>query len=343
MIAYAQELAFSRRRAPARDRRPAEEGAKLQHDGAEGVRRSGSWTSRAGRSCGGSRSRGSASGRWPSRPTARRSPRGSATGQSGSMTRPPARSGCPGSGASVRCRRRRKRKANSRDTGTKGFDEAKAREPPAWRSRPTARCWPPASRISATYGGLLDVPPITLWDVAAAREVRRFAGHPRGITSLAFSPDGKTLASSGGEQVARIWDVATGREVDHRPGHPTGIQSIWSSPRPTGPSSPSGNADGTSSPLGPGRRPVAGGRRREAEHGRLHGHLAGWPDPVRFRSRRRAGALGCGRAEGAARRLTRDRMEGGRYFRPVFIRRPEGRPEVLSCGFLPGRPDGHRQ
>jgi len=75
-----------------------------------------------------------------------------------------------------------------------------------------------------------DTPPITLWDVAAGREARQLAGHPWEITSLAFSPDGKLLASSGRESVARTWDVATGREVDHRAGHQMQIFGLAVSP-----------------------------------------------------------------------------------------------------------------
>jgi WD40 repeat protein len=73
---------------------------------------------------------------------------------------------------------------------------------------------------------LTDWPPITLWDVAAAKEIRRFGGHPFQICALVFSPDGKRLASSGGELAARLWDVATGREVEHRVGHFTGIHAM---------------------------------------------------------------------------------------------------------------------
>ena len=76
------------------------------------------------------------------------------------------------------------------------------------------------------FGDLVNVPPITLWDVATARSVRKFAGHPYGISALAFSPDDKTLASVGGEPTARLWDVATGREMDHRDGHPNGIHAL---------------------------------------------------------------------------------------------------------------------
>ena len=67
---------------------------------------------------------------------------------------------------------------------------------------------------------------ITLWDVAAKKELRRFVGHPVQIRSLAFSPDGKSLASSGGEPQARTWNVATGSEIDPRPGHPHGIVAL---------------------------------------------------------------------------------------------------------------------
>ena len=84
---------------------------------------------------------------------------------------------------------------------------------------------------------------ITLWDVAAKRELRRFVGHPVQIRSLAFSPDGKSLASSGGEPQARTWNVATGNEIDPRPGHPHGIVALAVS-MPDGTVFTSGNDDG---------------------------------------------------------------------------------------------------
>ena len=37
--------------------------------------------------------------------------------------------------------------------------------------------------------------------------------HNRGVSNVAFSPDGKRLASGGHDQTAVIWDAATGKSV----------------------------------------------------------------------------------------------------------------------------------
>ncbi|MBE1532846.1 WD40 repeat domain-containing serine/threonine protein kinase [Actinomadura algeriensis] len=64
----------------------------------------------------------------------------------------------------------------------------------------------PDGRHLATDGSDGDV---ILWDVASGERVRTYAGNAN--TSLAFTPDGRTLIG-GGDQV-QTWDVATGRLV----------------------------------------------------------------------------------------------------------------------------------
>jgi RNA polymerase sigma factor (sigma-70 family) len=61
---------------------------------------------------------------------------------------------------------------------------------------------------------------IVLWDVGKAREARRFPHSEEGVMSIAFSPDGKWLATGHiddrkevKDDLLRMWDVAAGKEV----------------------------------------------------------------------------------------------------------------------------------
>ncbi|HWG44069.1 MAG TPA: PQQ-binding-like beta-propeller repeat protein [Gemmataceae bacterium] len=51
-----------------------------------------------------------------------------------------------------------------------------------------------------------------LWDMATGRKLRQLKGHKHGINAVAFSPNGKTLASAEVETI-HLWDVATAKEV----------------------------------------------------------------------------------------------------------------------------------
>jgi WD40 repeat protein len=51
------------------------------------------------------------------------------------------------------------------------------------------------------------------------RAILGFTGHTDGVTSVAFSPDGKTLASGGKDRAVRLWEVATGKETAIFKGH----------------------------------------------------------------------------------------------------------------------------
>jgi WD40 repeat protein len=45
-----------------------------------------------------------------------------------------------------------------------------------------------------------------------------------------FSPDGKRIASAGGDKTVRIWDAATGKELFKLTGHAEGVWGVAFSP-----------------------------------------------------------------------------------------------------------------
>jgi WD40 repeat protein len=52
---------------------------------------------------------------------------------------------------------------------------------------------------------------IKLWDVRAGKLLRTLAGHAGRVESLAFSPNGKLLATGGGggDSAVKLWDLTT--------------------------------------------------------------------------------------------------------------------------------------
>jgi hypothetical protein len=67
---------------------------------------------------------------------------------------------------------------------------------------------------------------VTIWDVSTGRDVSKFAAEA-GV--LAFSPDGRLLASSVDDGLV-IWDVASGRSLRTLPGHLGEFRALAFSP-----------------------------------------------------------------------------------------------------------------
>ncbi len=82
-------------------------------------------------------------------------------------------------------------------------------------------------------GGLLAVGTMTgavlLLDATDGWELSQFSGPAGGVTALTFAPDGKTLASAGGDGTALIWDVKewTGRKIPTAELAPDKLSASW--------------------------------------------------------------------------------------------------------------------
>jgi len=71
---------------------------------------------------------------------------------------------------------------------------------------------------------------VVLWDVATGSEIGALKGHGKGVTQVAFSRDGRLLASGSTDNTIRIWDVASRRELRTLSGHTANVDSVDFSP-----------------------------------------------------------------------------------------------------------------
>jgi WD40 repeat protein len=62
------------------------------------------------------------------------------------------------------------------------------------------------------------------------REVKTFRGHSHGVWTVAYAPDGQTLASGGVDRYVRMWDIETGRLLRSLRGHTHDIRAIAYTP-----------------------------------------------------------------------------------------------------------------
>ncbi|MFF9391987.1 WD40 repeat domain-containing protein [Streptomyces griseoluteus] len=67
---------------------------------------------------------------------------------------------------------------------------------------------------------------VSLWDVTTGRRRATLAGHTNRVQSVAFSPDGQTLATGSDDQTARLWSVPTAKTRTTLAGHTGPVHSV---------------------------------------------------------------------------------------------------------------------
>ena len=70
---------------------------------------------------------------------------------------------------------------------------------------------------------------VLLWDVSERRELATLHGYAQNVTSLAFSPDDKTLASSSDDHTVKLWDMSS-RQLLASLQHSASVVSVAFSP-----------------------------------------------------------------------------------------------------------------
>ena len=69
-----------------------------------------------------------------------------------------------------------------------------------------------------------------LWDVKTGEQKGTLTGHTETVESVAFSPDGTTLAGGSWDRTVRLWDVKTGEQKQVFTGHVGLVYSVAFSP-----------------------------------------------------------------------------------------------------------------
>ena len=71
---------------------------------------------------------------------------------------------------------------------------------------------------------------VVIREAASGRAIHTLTGHSADVVSLAFSPDGRRLATASYDRTIKLWDTSTGQDVFTLRGHTAGVVAVAFSP-----------------------------------------------------------------------------------------------------------------